>query len=160
MILTRRQTLMSMTAALTLTGLTGRRAIAATTQEVDMLNASPDGSKRWWFEPALLQIAPGDTVRFLPTDPGHNAQTYDDLVPEGGTTFRGQINKEVEATFETAGTYAYYCLPHQALGMVGLILVGDHTTNLEAVRAGVQDLRRPQEKERLNALLDEAEAMA
>jgi hypothetical protein len=63
-------------------------------------------------------------------------------------------------TFDTEGTYAYNCLPHKALGMVGLILVGDFTVNLDAVRAGVQELRGPKEKERLNAFLDEAEAMA
>lgn len=29
-----------------------------------------------------------------------------------------------EYTFETAGTYDYFCIPHKQLGMVGRVVVG------------------------------------
>ena len=159
--ITRREGLMM--AGATLTAAMAPRIVGAqdgTVHEVRMLNVSPDGNERYVFNPPVLRIAPGDTVRFLSTDPGHNAQTYDDLVPEGGETFRGRINEEIEVALQTEGTYPYNCLPHQALGMVGLILVGDFTVNLDAVRSGVDSVRGPKAKERLNAYLDEAEAMA
>ncbi|MEM8663353.1 MAG: plastocyanin/azurin family copper-binding protein, partial [Pseudomonadota bacterium] len=36
--------------------------------------------------------------------------------------------------FTEPGTYGYVCLPHLEMGMVGLILVGDYTVNLEAAK--------------------------
>ena len=35
------------------------------------------------FEPALIRVAAGDTVKFIPTDPGHNAETVRGMAPEG-----------------------------------------------------------------------------
>lgn len=41
--------------------------------QVKMLNKGADGA--FVFEPALVKIAPGDTVRFVPTDKGHNVES-------------------------------------------------------------------------------------
>ena len=37
-------------------------------------------------------------------------------------------------TVDTEGLYAYKCQPHVAMGMVGLIQVGDAPANLEAAK--------------------------
>ena len=160
--LTRRGGLMMAGAAVATAGLPQSllAQTGGTLHEVGMLNVSPDGTARYVFAPPVLQVAPGDTVKFLATDPGHNAQTYDDLIPEGAEGFRGRINEEIEVTLTTEGTYAYNCLPHQALGMVGLILVGDFTKNLAAVRDGLDTIRAPKSRERMADYLDEAEGMA
>ena len=102
--------------------------------EVQMLNKGPDGERNV-FEPAVVQAQPGDTIRFIPTDKGHNALTEDGMVPEGGQAFESKINQEFEVTLETDGTYGYKCLPHYATGMVGLILVGDASVNFEEAKA-------------------------
>lgn len=103
--------------------------------EVLMLNADPDNKReRNVFSPDLLQIKPGDTVKFLATDRGHNAQVDTKMMPEGATKWKGRINEEIEVLFQTEGAYGYYCQPHRGLGMVGLILVGDPTANYDDIK--------------------------
>lgn len=102
--------------------------------QVHMLNRGADG-QMMVFEPAFLQIEPGDTVTFLPTDPSHNAESIPSMMPEGAETFRGAMNREVTVTFDQEGVYGIKCLPHYGLGMVAVIQVGDDTPNLEAASA-------------------------
>ena len=108
-------------------------AVSAAEFEVQMLNKGDAGAMV--FEPALLQIAPGDTVKFVPTDKGHNAETIKDMLPEGAEAFKGKINEEFSVTFDVAGAYAYKCAPHFAMGMVGIIVVGEAPDNLDAIKA-------------------------
>lgn len=105
-----------------ITGLMGGVAFAETF-EVKMLNKS--GKERMVFEPDFLRIASGDTVRFIPTDKGHNAESIKGRIPEGAEPFAGKINKEVEVTLTAEGLYAIECKPHYAMGMVMIIAVGD-----------------------------------
>ena len=99
-------------------------AAFAETYEVQMLNVGSDG-ERMVFEPAFLQIAPGDTVKFLPTDKGHNAESILEMMPEGADAFKGRINEEIEVTLTEEGVYAVQCKPHYAMGMVMTVAVGD-----------------------------------
>ena len=91
--------------------------------EVKMLNRGEDGSMV--FEPAFLQIAAGDTVKFIAEDRGHNAEAIPEMMPEVGTAFEGKINEEIDVTFEVEGLYGVRCKPHYAMGMVMTIAVGE-----------------------------------
>ena len=128
--------------------LTGSAAFAEM-HEVKMLNKGPEG-EIMVFEPAFLQVAPGDTVKFLATDRGHNAETLDGLVPEGAEGFEGRINEEIEVTLDSAGLYGVQCKPHYAMGMVMTIAVGE-------VEAAPDDFLEgripPRAKERFEAQL-------
>lgn len=95
----------------------------AETFEVKMLNGNATGGMV--FEPEFLSIQPGDTVKFLATQRGHNAATIEGYLPEGATPFKGKINEEIEVTFEQDGFYGIKCTPHYDMGMVMLIRVGD-----------------------------------
>ncbi|MFX0542230.1 pseudoazurin [Roseovarius sp. S4756] len=99
-------------------------AAFAETFEVQMLNKGSDGD-RMVFEPAFVQAAPGDTIRFVPTDKSHNAETIDDMIPEGAEGFAGKINQEIEVTLDSEGVYGIMCKPHYSMGMVMTIAVGD-----------------------------------
>ncbi len=101
--------------------------------EVHMLNKGEAGAMV--FEPALTKVAVGDTVTFIPTDKGHDAQTIPDLLPEGAEMFKGKMGQEVVVTFTVPGAYAVKCTPHFAMGMVALVVVGDAPANLDAVKA-------------------------
>lgn len=107
-------------------------SICAAEYEVQMLSTGSDGAKMV-FEPQFLQIEVGDTVNFVPTQPGHNAEVIKGMFPEGGTEFKGKINEAFSVTFDVAGAYGYKCAPHYAMGMVGLIVVGDDPANLAAI---------------------------
>lgn len=73
------------------------------------------------FSPATTTIARGTTVRWVNgtntfhtvTPDGHTA--WSDANLAGGATF--------QHTFDTAGTFNYYCTPHRAAGMTGTINV-------------------------------------
>lgn len=122
----------TLAAAVWLAGAFAAPALAANI-EVRMLNKGEAGAMV--FEPALVRVAPGDTVTFVPTDKSHNAESIKDMVPDGGELFKGAINKEVVATFSVPGVYGVKCAPHLGMGMVALIVVGEDTSNLEAVKA-------------------------
>ncbi|MBW4710483.1 pseudoazurin [Roseobacter sp. YSTF-M11] len=96
----------------------------AETFEVQMLNKGSDG-ERMVFEPAFIQAAPGDTIKFIAADKGHNAEVNKGMLPEGADTFKGKINEEIEITLIEEGLYGVICKPHYAMGMVMTIAVGD-----------------------------------
>ncbi len=95
----------------------------AETFEVKMLNKGDGGTMI--FEPAALRIAAGDTVKFIATDKGHNAESVKGMAPEGTERFKGKINEEIEITLTEPGFYGVQCKPHFAMGMVMVIAVGD-----------------------------------
>ncbi|QQR36212.1 pseudoazurin [Devosia oryziradicis] len=101
--------------------------------EVHMLNKGAEGAGMV-FEPALTQVAAGDTVTFIPTDKGHNAETIKDILPEGAETFKGAMGKEVVVTFTVPGVYGVKCAPHLGMGMVAAIVVGE-PVNIDAAKA-------------------------
>jgi pseudoazurin len=103
----------------------------AAEHEVQMLNKGPEGQPME-FDPAFLKIEPGDTVKFVATDRGHNAETILEMIPEGAETWKGKINEEITVTFNEEGIYGYKCMPHFAMGMVGIIQVGDDVSNLNS----------------------------
>jgi pseudoazurin len=104
----------------------------ATNFEVHMLNKGADGVTMV-FEPALTQIASGDSVTFIPTDKGHNAETIKEILPEGAEAFKGAIGKEVVVTFTVPGVYGVKCSPHFGMGMVAAVVVGE-PANLDAAK--------------------------
>ncbi|MEM7237516.1 MAG: pseudoazurin [Pseudomonadota bacterium] len=103
---------------------------------VDMLNKHPEGKARMVFHPRILTVQPGDTVTFMPKDKGHNSASIKGMAPEDGESWDGKLNKEVSVTLTKPGFYGYKCTPHEAAGMVGLIIVeGDGKLgNLEAAK--------------------------
>src|SRR5215217_4819996 len=104
-------------------------AAMAAEVEVKMLNKGAEGMMV--FEPALVKIAPGDTVKFVSTDKGHNAETIKGMLPADATAFVGKMGEDVVVTFEKPGIYGVKCLPHYGMGMVAMVVVGA-PTNLDA----------------------------
>lgn len=121
----------------------------AETFEVKMLNKGEEGPMV--FEPSSLRIAAGDTVKFIATDKSHNAESVDELMPDGAKAFKGKINEEIEVTFETEGFYGIRCKPHYAMGMVMVIAVGDSSMDAETFLQGRIPKRA---RERFEAQLD------
>jgi pseudoazurin len=106
-------------------------AAAAAEIEVKMLDKGAEGAMV--FEPALVKIEPGDTVKFRAVNKGHNVETIKGMLPEGAKPFVGKINEELAITFDKPGVYGVKCLPHYGMGMVGLIVVGTPANQTEAM---------------------------
>ena len=94
------------------------------------------------FTPRDMTVAAGDTVTWeIDGDEAHTVTAYEEDLPDGADYFAsGGFSSEEEAkdnlaegliqagdtfemTFEEPGTYRYYCIPHEADGMVGTIVV-------------------------------------
>ena len=128
-----------------------RRGLAAE-HEVQMLNEGPEGQRNW-FEPAVVYAQPGDAIKFVATDRGHNSASV--VVPDGAEEWNGKLSQDILVTLEVPGLYAYKCTPHFGLGMVGLIAVGDPSINLDAVKSA----RYPgKARQVMVELLDEVQA--
>lgn len=108
--------------------------VAAETFEVKMLNKGEGGTMI--FEPASLRIAAGDTVKFLPAEKGHNAESVKGMIPEGAEAFAGKINEEIEVTLTEPGLYGIKCKPHWGMGMVMVIAVGDDAVDADSFLVG------------------------
>ena len=105
--------------------------------EVKMLNKGTSGGMMV-YEPGFLAIQPGDTVKFVATTRGHNAESIAGMIPNGATPFKGRINEEIVVKFTRPGLYGYKCLPHLGMGMVGLIQVGKPVNKAEVAAAAAK----------------------
>ena len=98
---------------------------------IDMLNLREDG-ERMVYSQDVVNIEVGDTVKWLPKDGGHNVEFI-----AGPDSFeippKSYINREVSIKFDIPGIYLYVCSPHSIMGMIGLIIVGNDTSNKEEI---------------------------
>ena len=91
----------------------------------------------YYFDPIGLFVKSGETVSFKIDSGRHSSTAYKKgatpasvtRIPEGAEAWESGILAEQGATFkhtfETSGTYDYFCLPHKNLGMVGRIVVDE-----------------------------------
>jgi pseudoazurin len=120
--------LVVMAASLAMAGTAGAAEV-----EVKLLNKGTDGAAMV-FEPALVKVAPGDTVRFVSTDKGHNAESIKGMLPDGAAPFVGKNGEDVAIKFDQEGIYGVKCLPHYGMGMVAMVVVGT-PSNLDQAKA-------------------------
>jgi len=111
-----------MTLAISAVLMSAAGAADAAEIQVKMLNRGAEGVMV--FEPALVKIEPGDTVKFVSTDKGHNAESIKGMLPADATPFVGKNGDDIAVTFDKPGAYGVKCLPHYGMGMVALIVVG------------------------------------
>ncbi len=121
---------------------------------VKMLNAGKEGMMV--FEPAVLTIKKGDTVKFVATDVSHNSSSVDGMIPEGATPWVGALSQDIEVTLTKEGVYVYQCTPHNMMAMVGVIKV-ESSPNLEQVKQQAQTYKKTflMNQERLDNYLSE-----
>lgn len=86
------------------------------------------------FDPALVEVEAGGTVVFENVEGSHTVTYYHEeegrqhRVPEGVEHVNEELpeGETVEVTFEEEGVYDYYCQPHEGVGMVGSVIVGQN----------------------------------
>lgn len=100
------------------------------------------------FDPPFVKIKPGDSVKFVAADQGHNAESIEGMAPDGAKAFKGEIGKDVTVAFDKEGVYGVKCMPHFMMGMTALVAVGDKYPNLDAAKKVETN---PEAKKRLDA---------
>lgn len=134
----------------------GAGAAAAEEHVVEMLNEGPDGAKMV-YEPPVVHAEPGDTVRFVPVDRGHNATTLRGGIPDGAERLRGGIGEEVTYEVTEDGLHLIMCTPHYGVGMIALVVSGDDLSNADEVRDALRPRRA---EERFETYLEQARTPA
>jgi pseudoazurin len=115
---------------------------------VEMLNKDADGN-RMVYSQEIVEIAAGSTVKWVPTDKGHNVEI---IASPNDMKFKSKNGKEASVTFETPGIYYYWCTPHKGMGMIGLVVVGGDTSN----KAQISKAKAiGKSKKKLKALLEQ-----
>lgn len=97
---------------LVLVCLASARATSAATFEVELFGEI--------FSPATVHIRVGDTVRWL------NRSGFHNVVASGGSFSSGAPSADTFTfthTFNSVGTFAYFCEVHLAMGMTGTVIV-------------------------------------
>ena len=79
--------------------------VMAADHTVEMLSSS--NGEMMVFKPAVLKIAPGDSVTWKATNPGHNTASIAEMTPDTGLEWNGKINEELKITFTKEGVYGY-----------------------------------------------------
>ena len=106
---------------------------AAADITVEMLNKQ--GKEKMVFSEKIVQIDVGDTVFWQAKSRGHNVEFIKKGgIPEGVAKFKSRVSKDTKFTFSVPGIYAYWCTPHKGLGMIGFVIVGNNTSNLDDIR--------------------------
>ena len=112
--------------------------VAAENFDIKMVNADASGQVMV-FDPPFVKANIGDTVTFLPTDMLHNSQSVPGLIPSSASSWNGAMNEKIVIELKTEGVYVYQCTPHIALGMIGVIQVGE-AVNIDEVRNSTSSL--------------------
>ena len=99
---------------------------------VEMLNKL--GKESMIYSKKIVRIELGQTILWKATTKGHNVEFIKGGVPEGVDKFKSKFNKDVEYTFSIPGIYAYWCVPHKTMGMIGFIIVDNDLSNLDSIK--------------------------
>ena len=104
---------------------------SANAMTIEMLNKDDAGNKMVYSE-ELARVGVGETITWIPTSKGHNVEMI--AGPDGAELPKKSKNgKEVSMTFEVPGIYYYWCTPHKGMGMIGLVVVGEDTSNKDVI---------------------------
>ena len=71
-------------------------------------------------------------IAYFSISKGHNVEFI--AGPDGfDKPKKSKMNKEYSFTFEVPGIYLYQCTPHKGMGMIALVVVGEDTSNKDAI---------------------------
>lgn len=120
------------------------------------------------YVPHLVWIEPGGTVTWHVESGAHDTVAYHPendrplRMPEGATPWQSELleaGDSFEHTFEQPGVYDYFCTPHEAVGMVGTVIVGEPDSHgqpaLAEPQASLPEAARAELSD-LGAMVDEA----
>ena len=119
---------------------------------VKMLNKNKETKKRMVYSQELVKIDAGKTIEWVATDKGHNVEML--AGPDGyELPKKTKLGDNVTIKFSIPGIYLYQCSPHAAMGMIGIVVVGGDTSNMEAIKS--KKVTGSKSKKKVKKLLSE-----
>ena len=113
-------------------------SVSAENFNIKMVNTDSSG-QIMVFDPPFLKANVGDTVTFIPVDALHNSKSVSNLIPSSAAPWEGAMDEKITVELDVEGIYVYQCTPHLALGMVGVIQVGN-PVNLKQINDNIAPL--------------------
>ena len=104
--------------------------VVAASYEIQMLNKLE--KEKMLFSKKVIKIDINDEVLWKSVDKGHNVEFIG--MPDGALKYKSKHSKDAVYKFSKAGIYLYQCTPHKAMGMIGIVIVGDDKNNLEKIK--------------------------
>lgn len=98
--------------------------------EIEMLNKL--GKERMVYSLKIANVDLNDKIVWKSSSKGHNVEFVE--TPKGVKKFKSKINKDATYEFKIPGVYLYQCTPHKAMGMIGIVVVGDDKSNLGKIK--------------------------
>jgi pseudoazurin len=129
---------MTMTKALLAGATLALFAVPAAAKDINVQMKNSGAAGIMVFEPSYVSANVGDTVHFLPTDSGHNAEPITGMLPDGVSEPAGAMGKEYVLTLSKPGLYGIKCKPHYSMGMVALVKAGKGAAPNAAAAAAVK----------------------
>ena len=115
-------------------------ALSASAENFNIKMVNTDSSGQIMvFDPPFLKGNIGDTVTFIPADALHNSKSVTNLIPSSAAPWEGAMDEKITVELNTEGIYVYQCTPHLALGMIGVIQVGN-PVNLQEISENITPL--------------------
>jgi plastocyanin len=108
------------------------------TGELDLESFLTDNRNH--FEPHIVHIAVGETVTWVNKSGRHGIAAYHPRndrqlrIPNAASSWTSgplTAGESFSRTFSVEGVYDYYCPPHEGMGMIGSIIVGNPSTKNE-----------------------------
>ena len=97
---------------------------------IDMLNKL--GKERMVYSEKVISIKVNEEVTWKSVDKGHNVEFIG--MPAAVPKYKSKISKDAKFKFTKPGIYLYQCTPHKAMGMIGLVIVGNDKSNLDKIK--------------------------
>ena len=120
------------------------------------------------FNPEITWVKPGGSVTWKNVDEDPHTTTAfapsndkPQRIPDGADGWDSGIletDQTFTQTFDTEGIYDYYCTPHEALGMVGVVIVGTPDLSNQPAMTAPQDSIPETARSKLTALHKEIDA--
>ena len=104
--------------------------VVAASYEIEMLNKLE--KEKMLFSKKVIKIDINDEVLWKSVDKGHNVEVIG--MPDGALKYKSKHSKDAVYKFSKAGIYLYQCTPHKAMGMIGIVVVGNDKNNLEKIK--------------------------
>ena len=119
---------------------------------IEMLNKNKETKKRMVYSQELVKIDAGKSIEWVATDKGHNVEML--AGPDGyELPKKTKLGDNVTIKFSVPGIYLYQCSPHAAMGMIGIVVVGGDTSNMDAIKS--KKVTGSKSKKKVKKLLSE-----
>jgi len=119
---------------------------------IQMLKKNKETKKRMVYSQELVKIDAGKSIEWVATDKGHNVEML--AGPDGfELPKKTKLGDNVTIKFSVPGIYLYQCSPHAAMGMIGIVVVGGDTSNMDAIKG--KKVTGSKSKKKVKKLLSE-----